>query len=406
MNGKADYMVTAGKVTAQKLLFPFFLFLATVVHAQTTRYSLDFSLSKKNFADTIAIEYTQGQVIVPVKVNGKQLRFMLDTGSGQAVIFSDTPINNCIRAGNINSHDATGHTRKVPVVKLPPIRIGSLTLTGCRATLQQRVVKGSNIDGILGFDLVNKGLCMKIDTRHKRLILTDRKEFFDREMGTDARYRLNFHVPYIEITPFGRYTEHTLFDTGSRKLYVMNKQSFDRGYKKYPTEAEAQVEGRSYGRHALGHQGAEQAGEVVFLNLDRLMVGDFAFNHVHTVTTQGGSHLGAMILEYGSVVFNPHKKRIRFQPYNDHLQATVDNRQTEIAFVPQHGKPTIGLVWEKGEPYRLGFREGDIIEKIDGKPVTSMTMFVTWGFEKGRPYLFTVQDKQGKTKEINWIRLK
>lgn len=34
-------------------------------------YSLDFSLSKTDFADTIAIEYQNAQVYVPVTINGQ-----------------------------------------------------------------------------------------------------------------------------------------------------------------------------------------------------------------------------------------------------------------------------------------------------------------------------------------------
>ncbi len=384
----------------------FVLSAMTAASAQTTRYSLNFTLSKKNFADTIQIDYVQGQVIVPVEAGGRQLHFLLDTGSGQAVVFPDTPLADSPTVGTIRSHDATGHVRKVHVVALPPLTLGSLTLTGCRATLQQRVVRGSRIDGILGFDLVNKGLCMKIDTRHKMLILTDRKGFFDREQGIDTRYRLDFHVPYVALSPYGKYREYALFDTGSRRLYAMNHESFERGRKRWRSEAEAQVEGRSTGRHALGHQGAERQGEVVFLCLERLLMGDFTFSRVHTLTTQGGSHLGAMVLDYGAVVFNPHKHRMRFQPYGNQLKATVDNRQTDIAFVPDGGKPTVGLVWERGEPYKLGFREGDVIEAIDGKTVSSMAVFVQWGFEKGRTYTFTVRDKQGQTKHIPWVRLK
>jgi len=390
-----------------KLCLALFMLSAVMAgSAQTTRYSLNFTLSKKNFADTIQIDYVQGQVIVPVEAGGRQLRFLLDTGSGQAVVFPDTPLADSPSAGTIRSHDATGHVRKVRVVALPPLTIGSLTLTGCRATLQQRVVRGSRIDGILGFDLVNKGLCMKIDTRHKRLILTDRKGFFDREQGVDSRYRLDYHVPYIELSPFGKYREYALFDTGSRKLYVMNRQSFERGWKKWRTEAEAQVEGRSVGRHALGHQGTERKGEVVFLCLQRLLMGDFTFSQVHTLTTQGGSHLGAMVLDYGAIVFNPHRHRMRFQPYGNRLKATVDNCQTDIAFVPEDGRPVVGLVWERGEPFRLGFREGDVIEAIDGREVPGMAVFARWGFEKGRAYTFTVRDKQGRTKNIPWVRLK
>ena len=72
---------------------------------------------------------------------------------------------------------------------------------------------------------------MKIDVRDSLLIITDRKRFFKEEQGYALRYSLQRHVPYIKVSPFERYHERVLFDTGSRQLYAMNNQHFDRGEK-------------------------------------------------------------------------------------------------------------------------------------------------------------------------------
>jgi hypothetical protein len=373
--------------------------------AQLARYSLDFTLSHTDFVDTVTIEWHRGQVLVPITIEGKQLRFLLDTGAGQSVVFSDTPLEGCQKVGYIFAHDANNQRDTVSVVKLPPLSLGQLTLTGLRATVQKRTTNSQNIDGIIGFDIFNKGLSGKIDVTNRRLILTDRKKFFDKEAAFDMRYRLDYHVPYISVRPFGRYKEQALFDTGSRSLYVMNKESFDRGEKRNTATLVSQIEGRSKGRHAMGHFGLEKRGEVVFLNLHQLHIGDFIFAGVHTITTQGGSHLGAAVLDYGSLIINPHKRRLRFQPYDQQPFAQVNNPQLEIAFVEKDGLPAVGLVWEGGIPYQQGFREGDTILQIDDRPVRSFQQFLRWAFEPGREYRFTLRDALGTQREVQWVRI-
>ena len=388
------------------LLLLAFAIVCPECRAQLGRYSANFAVSSSNFADSIDIEWRQGRVFVPVVMGGQTYSFLLDTGAGQAVIYSDSPFfADCVGAGRIISHDATGAADTVDMVTLPPLTLGHTTLTGCQATVQHSSVAGHQVDGILGFDIICGGLCAKIDVRGRRLILTDRKDFFDKEEGVSLRYRLNFHVPYIRVCPFGNYTETVLFDTGSRQFYSMNKQSFDRAEKEGGILLAQQVEGRSVGRHAIGQQGIEPDGEVVFLGLERLSLGRLAFTDVHAMTTQGGSHLGAALLEKCAVAFNPRRKRMLLQPYDSLTEVCVGNQQVEISFVPEQGMPVVGVVWERGIPYQQGFREGDTVVKIDGRPVQSMSQFNRWGFERGRRYTFTLRDRRGFMRDVEWVRL-
>lgn len=382
-----------------------FIFLLLFPLSSSAQYQVDFAVSRADFADTIAIEWSQEQVYVPVTIDGRRYRFLLDTGAGQSVVFAGTPLAASRQDGTIISHDATGRTDTVPVVVLPPLQLGSLTLTGCRATLQPGP---SSLDGILGFDLVNGGLSMTIDVPHRRLVLTDRRV---RRTAADVvlRYRLHYHVPYVDIVPFGRHRERVLVDTGSRQFFVMNRDHLLEAIDdETATPAGGFIdEGRAWGSHAIGHYGAEPAGEVAFFRLDALHLGDCTFTALHGLTTAGGSHLGAPLLQYGAVTFDARRHRLLFCPA-DGLPAPfrVDNRQLEMAFVANgQGLPQVGLVWPGGEPCRLGFRQGDVVEQIDHRPVRSMSQFVRWGFERGRSYLFTLRSADGSRHEVEWVRI-
>lgn len=375
------------------------LLCSLAVQAQKVLYSLDFKLSKKDFVDTIPITQERERVLVPVSLGGQSCQFLLDTGASHAVIYDDAMIEGCEPIGEIDSYDANNHKAAVPMVMMPPLTIGSLTLTGCHATVQKRRIKDRPIDGIIGFDLVSKGLQMKIDTREKMLIITDRKKFFDNEPGYKLKYSMQRHVPYIEVSPFSQYKETVLFDTGSNGIYVINKGSLDTGEPLMVNRS--QIEGRSMGRMSMGFSGTEARGEVVFLALDSLSVGGFFLKDLHTHSTQGNSHVGAGIMKYGAVVFVPHKKVMVFQPYDDVGSCEVGNRQIEKAVVPSaDGLPMIGVVWERSEAFLAGFREGDIIVKADGKPISSFQEYRRFRPINQHVYTFDVIDRRGFTKEV------
>ena len=373
--------------------------------AQKGHYNLKFQLSKKNFADTIGIELQEGRVLVPVTIDGCQRRFMLDTGAAQAIIYDDSHIGSCQPAGTIGSFDAVGHREEVPLVTLPPLTIGTLTLTGCQATVHQRPrTARQDFDGIIGFDLVCKGISMKIDTEARLLILTDRKKLFDSDgRGFEAKYKVRpyFHTPYLEAEPFTGYKEEVLFDTGSRRLYVMGKESFGQSLPACQKQRAGQVEGRAQGSYMMGLHGRERKGEVVFLSVDRLTTfGGFSFCELHTQTTSGGSHLGAGVLKYGSVTFLPQRKTVRFLPYDGQSRVAIGNRQTEKAIGNRNGLPVAEFVWRDGKAFAAGLREGDTILKADGHAFASFDDYARFRYLIGHVYTFIVRDLRGIQKEV------
>lgn len=368
-------------------------------------FSLDFEVSHTDFVDTIPIEWRHHQVYVPVVIDGKELHFLLDTGAGQTVVYDDAPIRGAQPAGWIKTLDALGRRDTMQVVTLPPMQIGQEHFTGCQAIVQHRMVRRKTVDGILGFDLFAKGLCAKIDVRAGILILTDRKRFFEVEGGVEVKYRLKYHTPYLRVNPFGRYREQACFDTGSRQVYAINYESFRRGEERSKPETTGDlVEGRCIGRYAMGHSGAERQGEVLFLHFPALHIGTLPLCGLHTLTTQGTSHVGAGVLEHSAVIINPYRRRLLFQPYEGYEQVTIDNRQTEIAFVADRAMPVVGLVWEQGIPYQRGFRVGDVIVRIDGRPVNDFSSFALWPYEEGREYTFTVRRDDG-LHDLRWVRI-
>ena len=389
------------------------LFWPLLVQAQMHRYNPNFTLSEKNFCDTIPVTLDDGQLFVDVKMGGVSRRFLLDTGSSQGMVYENAVIDGCMELGNMISHDANNHSDTVKVVALPPFRMGKLQIGNYVATVLPRPAVRQRHDAVIGFDLFNRGLYAKIDAKKGIMVITDRKKTFadEEKSGFSVKYKLKWFVPYLMASPFTNHVDEALFDTGFKQLYTMNKGSFDKHQqndlshlnKHLGADIERQVEGRTKGQFSIGAFGAEQRDEVVFLRLDRLKWGNFTFHDVRCITTQGASKIGSPLLQHGSLIINPAKKKFTLLPYNGTDSTTIGNEQLSMAFVPVDGKATVGLIWEGSDAYKAGLRQGDTILEIDGKAIRTFQDFTSFRFIKDHLHHFLVRDREGKKKDV-WMK--
>lgn len=370
-----------------------FVCAGMMTHAQMYRYNTRFSVSARNFVDTIPIEFEDNQIYIRALVDGKERRFCLDTGSSQGILHRNGTIPYIRIMGNQVAYDANGQGDTVKAVQFPDIRLGNLTLRGYVGSLLERLV-GTKFDGVIGFDLFNKGLSAKIDAREGVMILTDRRDLFLNERGYSLKYRLLRFVPNVKLSPYPNCTDEARFDTGSRRLYVMARRSLQVFSRKFP-DFSSQIEGVGHGSRAIGYFGTEQLSEMAFLWLDAVNMGGFSFLDYHTLTTEGNSRIGAELLNYGAIIILPRKKEIRFIPYSDGDKMMVSNSQTDIAFVPKNNRAVVGLIREGGEHYRNGFRQGDIVISIDGIAINTFEQFLRFPFVEDREHTFVVQDTMG-----------
>ncbi len=374
--------------------------LCGFLSAQTMhRYNTNFTINQKNFVDTISIEFENDQIYIPVRISGKTYRFNLDTGASQGLIYYGSKVPVLQELGNVVSHDANNIADTIKVVRIEKFQMGKLSIDGYVASVVKHRRGRENFDGIIGFDLFNKGIAGKIDVKNKQLILSDIEGFFKEEKGEVLKYNLKWFVPYINISPFMRHMDKVLFDTGARQLYQMNKESFLKHQYK-SKQVNAQVEGKAIGNFTMGTNGVERQDEVYFLNLDRLKWNDFAFQNVRTITTQGASRIGGQLLNYGSVVINPSRKQLIFQSYNGKDSVNVSNKQFGVAFIEKEDQPVIGLIWQKSDAYKAGMRQGDVVLKINHETINNFEKFRKFKFEEGKKYKFILKDTRGFNKEI------
>ncbi len=360
---------------------------------QMKRYDTDFTVSQRDFLVAVPLEVERGQFYITIDFDGRSCRFKLDTGASQGILYDDVQLPGVRTLGTIESEDATGSIRQMKTVQLPPFRLGPLTISGYKVQCMRRNIVRKGEDGIIGFALFNKGIAARIDSREHQLTLTDRRNHYAHTPGEVLRYQLRKHVPYIKISPFADVDDEVLFDTGSPLPYAVNATRFAKIQSQHP-EVENQIEGSTYGSHAMGHFGSERSGQITLLALQRLLWGTFAFHEVHCTTVNGGSHIGTPLLDYGAVVINPFRRQLVFQPYDGMTSVTVANRLHDIVIVERNGRAMIGMVRQDGKAWQAGFRSNCIIESVNGQPLT-FEQFLRYRWVLNQDYEFTLLLPQG-----------
>lgn len=375
------------------IIFLLMTVIGTVAFGQLKPYDADFTLSKKHFVTTIPIEIERGQIYLSVEIDGRKYRFKLDTGASQGVVYDDVSLEGIRELGFIKSEDATGQSRQVKTVELPPFTIGELTVSGFKVQQMKRNIVRKGEDGIIGFALFHKGIATKIDTREQTMTLTDSKSLYKKETGEVLKYTLKRHVPYIKVSPFEGQEEEALFDTGSRMPFAVNAQSFER-MAADNLLVQQQIEGTTYGSQAIGHFGSERSNKITLLAIERLKIGGFEMREIHAATVQGNSHIGMPLLNYGAMIINPFRRQFVFQPYDGATSCVIANRRADVVVVERNGHAMIGMVMEQGRAYAVGFRPGQVIEKVDGTPV-SFEEFNRYRWVKDHTYEFTIRMGRG-----------
>ena len=193
---------------------------------------------------------------------------------------------------------------------------------------------------------------------------------------------------------YPNYEERDLYiDTGSPLPYAVNADRFSQIERRHPEIAD-QIEGTTYGSQTIGHFGTERSGRIVLLNLRRLLWGDFAFHDIHCTTVSGGSHIGAPLLDYGAVVIDPFRRQLVFQPYDGMTSVTMANRLHDIVIVEHSGRAMVGMVLADGKAWNAGFRQGCLIEQVNGQPLT-FQQFLRYRWIRNLEYEFTLRLPNG-----------
>ena len=375
------------------------------------------SFSKRDFADTIKIKVIDGAVVVPVEIEGRIRHFLFDTGSplglwqGQKEAWMRQ-----LMADSLLFGDSNKNRRHKTIYQIPTMKMGNLQIENYPLIVEDAMKDYlcGRFDGVLGFNLVGKGLSFKLDTKDSLLIVTDRKKFFSAEEKGQpgAKYRTKqAYRPLVTVdTPLG-FIE-TVFDTGALNGWFDLPQAYlDRWFKKstkkrkvlddltLQTDTTIKASAGLYGLSTDTLVGR-------LLHFPTIEIGELPVNDLYVTTAYKTMRIGSALLKHASLIIDAPRKRFVFLPHNNQEIRVGNSEAGSISFIPSESGDTLGVlkaVVRKGSTvYQKGIRTGDYLREVNGIPIKDLCTYMLMERKDGEALLkFYSPDGIEKTVRLN-----
>lgn len=308
-------------------------------------------------ADTVQIETIGNYISIPVMLNGKPMRFILDTGCGANMVFRHALDSlDQITTNGDSIESSTGKTQvaeeilgRLKVSRFDGDEAVPLYVTAVDSLMMLRG------DGIVGIQYIleHSHINMKIDVRHKQVIFTKNKHLFDDEEGTKMRTKLidNRMTIKMKMSP-GIKVKNVVLDTGCDHLFDLYSADFDKimSHKKRQQFIH-QVQGEKPSK--MGGVYGRNNSEITALKLDQLTIAGLNFHDVE-VETGNESLLGFPFLQAASVVYYYKGKRIKVSPYTvvrDYRIVRQEEKVKQGGYTIIYNKEKVVEAWSPDSKY-------------------------------------------------------
>lgn len=314
---------------------------ATMLHAQAE-------------ADTVKIETSGNYISIPVTLNGKPKRFILDTGCGAHVVFRHALDSlDMITTKGDSIESSTGKTEVaeeiqgcLKVSKFDGDEVAPIYVTTVDSMMMMRG------DGIVGMQYIlgRNHMNMKIDVRNKQVIFTKSKHLFDDEESTRIRTKLidNRVTVKLKISP-GIKVKNVVLDTGCDHLFDFYFYDFNKIMRQKKRER--------FMHQVLGEKQSKMSGlyernnnVITALKLDRLTIAGLNFHDVE-VETGNESLLGFPFLQAACIVYYHKGKRIKVIPNSavrDYRIVRQEETVKQGGYTITYNKEKVEEAWNQG----------------------------------------------------------
>lgn len=373
-------------------------------------------ITNKNFTDTLPFDFVKNKIIIPVFLNGKIRRFILDTA---APLLITKELQEECKFELLQKDVITDISQRLDstyYLKISPIKLGNIEIkkaVGMVADLNAGLLSCFKIEGIIGSNLL-KDMILHIDYSRKEIILTDQTAKLNLlpENAIDMQLDARQSTPIIEISPFPKAKEQVFIDTGDDGFYSMSLRSFQFFMEKTKLKNYLTTQGK--GASTVGLHGLELDTTKHLLHFDSLKVSNLYFSNVNAVTQANpNSRIGAAMLNYGKLTIDYLHKKFYFQPFENTLFIRFQPESSAnlgFSLKNEDNFLKVGAVFENSDAFQKGIKAGFIIEKIDdyevkNKTVCELLLDLSALFDGKEKVNFMFLNLEGKKENIT-IRLR
>lgn len=287
--------------------------------------SISLSLYNRFKVVTIPIELYSDFIVVPTTINGITYHFILDTGAPTCIsedIFKKLKLE---VKDSIKGSDFYGNQKWVKQTTISSLQVNNFEINDRTVSvvkvLQPFKHKKIVIDGYLGSDIF-ANLIIKIDTKNKQLKVSN--SHFNLKHGKTSSVKFNTlgsqNTPLLLTTySDGSCQDTAMFDTGSRRLYEIKMDSYNKLISNNSIKKENIIGTvASQDNYSSGLFGKHNDTTInYFAKIDSVSIGKLVM-HGFPVLTCSNKHysiIGAEFLKYGIVTFDFKNKVFFFEQY-------------------------------------------------------------------------------------------
>lgn len=359
-------------------------------------------INNKNYYEEVDFEIINDKIILPIIINNKTYKFLLDTGAPNIIAKRLLNEINVENSKNITVSDANNKVDTLTMVNIKSIKINNLNFenhTALASDLDNHfILKCFKIDGFIGSNLFKNSI-LKISLKDKRITITDDiKKLKLKLKGTKLSLIGDQKSPYIKINFTGfnneKGVEAVLIDTGMDGFYDIS----NRAYAIFSKENIFKELSKSEGTSSVGMFGVAAVKEQILLKSNHLKINDTTFENLITITNDdNNSKLGLDLLKYGDVVIDFKNEKFYFES-----EKKILLEDSIPVFTPTiiDNKYVVGFVWDKSYLDKLNF--GDEIIRIDNYKISEMNLCEIVSLKnlliKGKTYEMQIKSKDNQTK--------
>lgn len=168
----------------------------------------------------VDVEVVAGHIYLPVTVNGKPAKFILDTGAQSSVVLPESAERLGVTGGTpVQARGAGNEAVSAKITKIANISAGGQEVQNMTAIVLA-LPSGIQCDGILGAGFL-KNFVTTIDYEHKKVTFTPKEDFKVPNGAVEIPIKMPGGVPQAEVTIAGLKGWATI-DTGANGTLTLN----------------------------------------------------------------------------------------------------------------------------------------------------------------------------------------
>lgn len=342
------------------------LFTTNLIFGQTLNIG---EVNAKDYFEEIKFDFIKNKVVVPIIINNKEYKFIIDTGAPNLISNELYELLNPKIIDTIPIYDGNDKKENLKIVSVEKIELGNLEFFNT-ATLVQNFSSDNplrclGIDGFIGSNMLRNSI-IQFDLKNKKIRITDDKKKLNLRKKNSSEIILTAiqSNPYATIDLKGKNKgrEQVLIDTGMDGLYDLSLKN----YKIFEKENIFKILGVSDGASGWSMLGSADIAQQYQLLLPKMKINNFTIEDIITITgNDDNSRIGAELLKYGVLTIDYIDKRIYFE----HKENTIKIKNEDFGFSRTlvNGNLIIGLVWDYNLKDKIEY--GDVILEVNKIPL-------------------------------------